>query len=65
MVEVGDKNEWEDANNKFRTHSLYQVKELPTLLVLTSLNGQTHINNRLEGKACLDLGNVKKLFGGN
>nr|CAH8851354.1 unnamed protein product [Trichobilharzia regenti] len=35
MVEIGDQNEWNDANNKYRTHPLYQVKQLPTLLSLS------------------------------
>ncbi|CAH8507222.1 unnamed protein product [Schistosoma turkestanicum] len=66
MIEVGNENEWNDPNNKFRVHPLYQIKELPTLLSLSSLNGQaTHVVNRLEGKSCLDALNVQKLFEGN
>ncbi|CAH8572929.1 unnamed protein product [Schistosoma rodhaini] len=65
MIEVGNENEWKDSNNKFRIHPLYQVKELPTLLSLSSLNGQTHIVNRLEGKSCLNSTNVQNLLEGN
>ncbi|CAH8560229.1 unnamed protein product [Schistosoma bovis] len=65
MVEVGNEKEWNDSNNKFRIHPLYQVKELPTLLSLSFLNGQKHIVNRLDGKSCLDSTNVQNLFEGN
>ncbi|VDQ02860.1 unnamed protein product [Trichobilharzia regenti] len=65
MVEIGDQNEWNDANNKYRTHPLYQVKQLPTLLSLSFLQGQTQVASRLEGEPCLNLENVQKLFKGN
>nr|AAW27079.1 SJCHGC01827 protein [Schistosoma japonicum] len=66
MIEVGDENEWKDPNNKFRIHPVYQIKELPTLLSLSSLNGEAHVViNRLEGKSCLDSTNVQTLFKAN
>ncbi|VDO08555.1 unnamed protein product [Rodentolepis nana] len=59
MVEVGNKDAWEEDSNIFKKHKVFQLKAIPTLVVLTSPES---VVKRIEGPACLDEKELSELF---
>ncbi|VDL35861.1 unnamed protein product [Hymenolepis diminuta] len=59
MVEVGNKDAWKEDSNMFKKHKVFQLKAIPTLLVLTSPES---VAKRVEGPACLDKKVLSELF---
>ncbi|KAM3174613.1 hypothetical protein ACTXT7_010202 [Hymenolepis weldensis] len=59
MVEVGNKDAWMEDSNIFKNHKVFQLKAIPTLLVLTSPDS---VAKRIEGPACLDDKALSELF---
>nr|CDS32504.2 hypothetical transcript [Hymenolepis microstoma] len=59
MVEVGNKDAWEEDSNIFKKHKVFQLKAIPTLMVLTSPES---VAKRIEGPACLDENGLSELF---
>ncbi|TGZ57283.1 hypothetical protein CRM22_009946 [Opisthorchis felineus] len=62
MCEVGDRDHWKTATNPFRTHPVFKLTEIPTLLSFYLDVGEIAVRSRLVNDGCKDPDLVDKFF---
>ncbi|THD24741.1 Eukaryotic translation initiation factor 3 subunit A [Fasciola hepatica] len=62
MIEVGTESEWKSPDNKFRTHPVFQLKNIPTVVSLKLTGDDLSVVNRIESTNCHDKAALEKLL---
>ncbi|TGZ57282.1 hypothetical protein CRM22_009946 [Opisthorchis felineus] len=62
MCEVGDRDHWKTPTNPFRTHPVFKLTEIPTLLSFCLNSGEIGVKSRLLGDGCKDSAQVGTFF---
>ncbi|KAA0195124.1 Eukaryotic translation initiation factor 3 subunit A [Fasciolopsis buskii] len=62
MIEVGSESEWTSPDNRFRTHPVFQLKNIPTVVSLRLVGDELSVADRIECSSCHNKDALEKLF---